>query len=208
MIDPGVLPGFLAAVFLVTLAPGPDNTYIAAVALARGTRAGLESALGMSLGMVVHVCAAALGLAVLLHEQPTALDAIRVGGAAYLGWLAVTTLRSMRAGGHRPAALDHGRPLWRAVVTNLTNPKVIIFFAAFLPQFTRAGHGPLALQLLTLGLLFLLVGLLCDSIVGVAAGQLSHTIGSTGRAARAMTVVAGVTFAALAIVLLLEALRS
>lgn len=207
MIDPAVLPGFLAAVFLVTLAPGPDNTYIAAVALARGTRAGLESALGMSLGMLVHVCAAALGLAVLLREEPAALVVIRLGGAAYLGWLAVTTLRAAGNADAEGSDRSGGQPLRRAVVTNLTNPKVIIFFTAFLPQFTRPGHGPLALQLLTLGLLFLLVGLLCDSIVGVSAGRLGHLIGSTGRATRGLTVVGGLTFAVLAVLLLLEAVR-
>src|SRR6476646_379624 len=94
MVDTGVLPGFLLAVLLLSLAPGPDNAYIAAVALSRGTRAGLVSALGMSIGMVVHVCAAAIGLAALLRSAPEALVAIRFLGAAYLGWLAVTTLRS------------------------------------------------------------------------------------------------------------------
>jgi threonine/homoserine/homoserine lactone efflux protein len=205
MIDIAVLPGFLIAVFLVTLAPGPDNTYIAAVALARGTRAGLESAVGMSLGMVVHVCAAAFGLAALLRATPDALVAIRFLGAAYLSWLAATTLRSAR---HIASAqrAPEDRLFRKAILTNLTNPKVIIFFAAFLPQFTRPGHGPVAVQLLTLGAMFLLVGLLCDSVIGVSVGYLGRAIGSTGRAAQSLTVVAGLTFAVLAAILLLEAL--
>jgi threonine/homoserine/homoserine lactone efflux protein len=205
VIDISILPGFLVAVFLVTLAPGPDNTYIAAVALARGMRAGLESAVGMSLGMVVHVCAAAFGLAALLRATPDALLAIRLLGAAYLGWLAVTTLRSARhiAIAERP---PEDRLLRRAILTNLTNPKVIIFFAAFLPQFTRPGHGPVALQLLILGVMFLLVGLLCDSVIGVSVGYLGRAVGSTGRAAQSLTVVAGLTFAVLAATLLLETL--
>jgi len=207
VIDTRVLPGFLVAVFLVTLAPGPDNTYIAAVALARGTRAGLQSALGMSLGMVVHVCAAALGLAALLRSTPDALVVIRLLGAGYLAWLAVTTLRAVRRRAFQGGPPHDGRLLWRAVLTNLTNPKVIIFFAAFLPQFTRPGHGPLVVQLLTLGVLFLLVGLLCDSLIGVSAGHLGSAVGSTGRAAQILTVVAGLTFAALAALLLLEGLR-
>jgi threonine/homoserine/homoserine lactone efflux protein len=205
MIDIGVLPGFLIAVFLVTLAPGPDNTYIAAVALARGTRAGIESAVGMSLGMVVHVCAAAFGLAALLRATPDALIAIRLLGAAYLSWLAVTTLRSARRVAIAQRAPED-RLLRKAVLTNLTNPKVIIFFAAFLPQFTRPGHGPVAVQLLTLGAMFLLVGLLCDSAIGVSVGYLGRAFGSTGRAAQSLTVVAGLTFAVLAAILLLETL--
>lgn len=208
MIDVNVLPAFLVAVFLVALAPGPDNTYIAAVAMARGTRAGLESAVGMSLGMMVHVGAAALGLAVLLRSSPEALVAIRFMGAAYLGWLAVTTLRSVRRGKLTTGAPKDERLLRRAIITNLTNPKVILFFAAFLPQFTRPGHGPVALQLLTLGLLFLVVGLVCDSVIGVFAGHLGRRVGSTGRAAQALSVVAGLTFAALAGILLVEAISA
>jgi len=208
MVDTSVLPGFLTAVFLLTLAPGPDNTYIAAVALARGTRAGLESAVGMSLGMIVHVCAAALGLAVLLRSTPEALVVVRLAGAVYLGWLATSTLRSVRGTSPQTRTLDHDRILRRAVLTNLTNPKVIVFFAAFLPQFTRPGHGPLALQLLTLGTLFLLVGLFCDSLVGLSAGRLHHVLGPGARAAQALTVVAGITFAALSITLLVECLTA
>jgi len=208
MVDTSVLPGFLTAVFLLTLAPGPDNTYIAAVALARGTRAGLESAVGMSLGMIVHVCAAALGLAVLLRSTPEALVVVRLAGAVYLGWLATSTLRSVRGTSPQTRTLDHDRILRRAVLTNLTNPKVIVFFAAFLPQFTRPGHGPLALQLLTLGTLFLLVGLFCDSLVGLSSGRLHHVLGPGARAAQALTVVAGITFAALSITLLVECLTA
>lgn len=208
MVDPGLLPGFLTAVFVVTIAPGPDNTYVAAVALARGARAGLESALGMSLGMVVHVTAAALGLAFVLRSTPHALLAIRLAGAAYLGWLAVVTLRSVGRDPFQSQAPEGGRVLWRAVLTNLTNPKVIIFFAAFLPQFTRPENGPLTIQLLTLGALFLLVGLLCDSLVAVSVGRIGDLVGSTGRTARGLTVVAGLTFASLAVILLLEALTA
>ncbi len=93
MLDPSVLPGFLVAALLVIVAPGPDNTFIAAVAVQRGPRAGVLSAAGMAMGMVVHVTAAALGLALLLRSNPWSLDVVRVAGAAYLAVLAVRTLR-------------------------------------------------------------------------------------------------------------------
>ena len=171
MIDPAVLPGFLTAIILVTLAPGPDNIYIAAVAVDRGTRAGVLSAIGMALGMLVHVTAAALGLALLLHSAPAALNIIRLGGAAYLAWLALTTLRS--AG--RPGVTGRIRPpdrqvLRRAVLTNLTNPKVILFFAAFLPQFVDDSR-PAAPQLLVLGLLFSLLAVTSDSCWALASAR-------------------------------------
>jgi threonine/homoserine/homoserine lactone efflux protein len=207
VLDLAVLPGFLAAVLLITIAPGPDNVYIVAVALGQGVRAGVLSAVGMAVGMVVHVVAASLGLAVLLSSAPETLTGVRVGGGLYLGWLAVTTLRSAtRSGLTGRDQPPHGRILGRAVLTNLSNPKVILFFAAFLPQFTRAGHGPIPLQLLTLGLIFLAVGLGWDSIVGLFAGRLGTALTQGSRAATALNVTSGLTFGVLALALLGEAL--
>lgn len=206
MVDPAVLPGFLVAVVLVTLAPGPDNTYVAAVALARGARAGVLSAAGMSAGMLVHVSAAALGLAVLMRSTPWVLTAVQLAGAAYLGWLAVAPFRAMHRGAPTGAAPPDRQVLKRAVVTNLTNPKVIVFFAAFLPQFTRSGHGPLAVQLLTLGLIFLLIGLICDSAIGLAVGRLGRSLAPDSRGTTVLTAVAGLTFLTLALLLLADAL--
>jgi threonine/homoserine/homoserine lactone efflux protein len=210
MVDPSVLPGFLIAVIAITAAPGPDNAYIAAVAVSHGARAGLLSALGMAIGMAVHVCAAAVGLAILLRSAPPALDVIRVAGAAYLGYLAVTTLHTSlgRPGSVHRATLPETRLLLRrAALTNLTNPKVILFFAAFLPQFVRPGYGPTAGQLATLGLLFLVVGWIIDSVVGLVAGRLGDRLGARTRAARSAGIVAGITFGVLAGLLLLDVLR-
>src|SRR3954471_5094739 len=94
MLDLTLLPAYLAAVAIITVAPGPDAAYIVAVALERGPRAGLVSATGMALGMIVHVTAAALGLAVLLRSTPAVLMLVELVGGLYLGWLAVTTIRS------------------------------------------------------------------------------------------------------------------
>ena len=191
MIDPTVLPAFLVATTLVVVAPGPDNTYIAAVAVAQGARSGVLSAAGMALGMVVHVTAAALGLAVLLRSTPWALEAIRIAGAGYLCWLAWSAFRSRAdtESGHRQRS---AAPvvLRRAVLTNLTNPKVVLFFAAFLPQFVRRGHGPAAGQLLVLGLIFLVVGLVSDSVIGVVVGRLGGAASPGGRATRVVNLAA------------------
>ena len=159
----------------------------------------------MALGMVMHVTVAALGLALLLASAPVALTIVRLAGAVYLGWLAVTTLRSATRSGSAPRRPPtDGRLLARAVLTNVTNPKVILFFAAFLPQFVRPGHGPTAVQMLTLGLLFLVVGLVIDSVVGLLAG--SFATSSPPAVAPALGVMAGLTFGTLAAVLALEAL--
>ncbi|MGA8114350.1 MAG: LysE family translocator [Actinocatenispora sp.] len=209
MVDPSVLPGYLVAVLLIAVAPGPDMAYVVAVAVAHGSRTGIVSAAGMALGMAVHVTVAALGLAVLLANVPWALDVIRLAGAGFLGWLAVDTLRSVRRPGQagRPPPTD-GRILRRATLTNLANPKVILFFAAFLPHFVRPGHGPVTYQLLVLGLIFLLVGLLVDSAVGLTAGRLRTALTTGTRAHAALTILAGVTFAVLAALLLADVLAA
>ncbi|WP_370614044.1 LysE family translocator [Mumia sp. Pv 4-285] len=208
MVDPSVIPAFVAAVLAVTLAPGPDNTYIAAVALRDGPRAGVISALGMALGMVVHVLAATAGLAALLAVDPALIVAVQIAGAGYLGWLAVVTVRELGRSAAQTLSPRSRDVLVRAVITNLTNPKVILFFAAFLPGFVVAGHGPPALQMLTLGSTFLLIGLACDAAIGVAAGRLGRSLDTGGRAGTALTVVAACVYAVLAALLLVDALRT
>lgn len=208
MVDVSALPAFVLAVTAVTLAPGPDNTYIAAVALKHGPRAGVLSALGMACGMVVHVTAAALGLAALLRLNPQIIVVIQVGGAAYLGWLACDTVRGLGKGSAVDRVPATREVLVRATLTNLTNPKVILFVAAFLPGFVKDGHGSPAVQLLTLGTLFLVVGLVCDVAIGVLAGRLGRALDAHGRAGTTLTVVAACVYAGLSLLLLVEAART
>ncbi|MGW6270125.1 LysE family translocator [Streptomyces sp. NPDC055060] len=206
MLDLTLLPTYLAAVAIITLAPGPDAAYIVAVALERGPRAGLVSATGMALGMVVHVVAAALGLAVLLRSTPVALTLVELVGGLYLGWLALTTIRSARKTSTAPQAPPQRQVLRRAVLTNLLNPKIVLFFAAFLPRFTSPEQGPLWLQLLLLGLIFLVVGLVWDSTIGLCAGRLGQGLMRGHRSTVMVNCVVGITFATLAAFLLKDAL--
>ena len=148
---------------------------------------------------------AALGLAVLLQSSPWALTLVQLCGGTYLVGLAWATLRTARQAQASASEPGDRQVLRRAVLTNLTNPKVILFFAAFLPQFTRAGHGPVATQLLTLGAIFLAVGLLSDSAVALLVGRMGATLSPSGRASLVLTVVAGLVYATLGLVLLAEA---
>jgi threonine/homoserine/homoserine lactone efflux protein len=199
-VAPAVLPGFLLVALLICVAPGPDMAFIIAVSIGAGWRAGVQSAVGMALGQVLWTVATAFGLAALLHTSPLALVGIRVFGAGYLLWLGVTTLRSARSGSagpqeHAPAGRNFAV---RGMLTNLTNPKVMMFFAAFLPQFVRASAGPASVQMLTLGGLFLLAGLGVDSLVALAAGRLRLSMQPGRRTATVLNVIAGITFCALA----------
>jgi threonine/homoserine/homoserine lactone efflux protein len=161
MFDASALVAFIGAGLLLNITPGPDVLYIVGRSLSQGRMAGVVSALGISVGCLVHVAAAALGLSTLMLAVPLAYDLVCYAGAAYLVWLGVRALSSRSAA---LAVQDMARvPHWtifrQGMVTNALNPKVALFFLAFLPQFTDAARGPLALQFVALGLIFIANGL-------------------------------------------------
>lgn len=200
-----VLPGFLAAVFLILIAPGPDMAFVVASAVGSGPRAGVMAAVGMSAGMFVHTVLAALGLAALLHAVPSAIDAIRLLGAAYLIYLAVDTLRAAGSSGIGDGEQVYARAFFRrAAITNLANPKIILFFAAFMPQFIAPQRGSIALQFLVLGLIFLTLGLLVDSLIGLSAGHLRSALARGTHAAVTLNVLSGLAFGTIAALLVAE----
>src|SRR5689334_9943274 len=147
---------FLAAGLALNLTPGPDMLYVAARGASEGRAAGIVSALGIGVGTLVHIALVAVGLAALLAAVPIAHLALRLGGAAYLIWLGVRALRAAPGSGAvgqlAPAPL--GAIFRQGVITNVLNPKVALFFLAFLPQFVDASRGNPALQVVVLGLLF------------------------------------------------------
>lgn len=199
-----VLPVFVSATLLIVAVPGPDMAFVVGAALDGGRRAGVLSALGMAAGMLVHTLVAALGLGALVGAAPGALLAVRLLGAVYLAWLAVVTIRHRSAGATREAGgLPAATLLRRALLTNLANPKVVLFFLAFLPQFVRPERGAPGLQLAVLGILFLALGLLVDTAVGLAAGHVSALLRG-GRLASALPLASAAVFAALAAVLVVE----
>lgn len=176
-----MVAAFLVAVFLLSVAPGPDMLFIVANAAAGGRRAGLVAALGMSTGLAAHTLAAAFGLGALIATAPQALTVVRLAGAVFLVWLAVSSWRSARETSTVPSQpvpprRSMSKTYALAALTNLANPKVVLFYLAFLPQFLTIGPTawPVWLQLLVLGLLFIVVGLPVDATVGLLAGGLAE----------------------------------
>jgi threonine/homoserine/homoserine lactone efflux protein len=173
MFDPQALLLFVAAGLVLNFTPGPDLLYITARSLGQGWRAGAASSLGIAAGCGVHTAAAALGISALLAASPLAYDAIRLCGAAYLIWLGAQALRTRAA----PGAIAELPPaplravFWQGFATNVLNPKVALFFLAFLPQFVDPAGGQVALKLVVLGLVFNVCGTLVNLGVGVLAGQ-------------------------------------
>jgi threonine/homoserine/homoserine lactone efflux protein len=163
MFDTQTLAAFVGAGLLLNITPGPDVLYIVGRSLSQGRTAGVVSALGISVGCLVHVAAAALGLSTLMVTAPLAYDVVRYSGAAYLVWLGIRafTSRSSALAVQSLARVSHWAIFRQGMVTNALNPKVALFFLAFLPQFTDAARGPLGLQFVVLGLIFIANGPWC-----------------------------------------------
>ncbi len=161
---------FMIATITLNITPGPDMLYVIARSVGQGRAAGIASALGIAAGCFVHVFAVTFGLASLLMAVPTAYEIIKYAGAAYLIYLGVRTLLS------RPPK-DAETPIKEAslqaiflqgIITNILNPKVALFFLAFLPQFVNR-EGNFAAQIIFLGVLFNISGTLVNVIVALAA---------------------------------------
>ena len=172
----------MIATLALNLAPGPDMTYVAARSLGQGRRAGLISALGISAGCLVHIAAASAGVAVLVRAWPQAYSFIRLAGAAYLLYLGISMWWGAGRGeGLRSVADATDREIFRqGVITNVLNPKVGMFFLAFLPQFIDPARGPAGLQTLALGLLFNVSGTLVNVAVAWLAGSARTLLESRG----------------------------
>ncbi|MEW2383845.1 LysE family translocator [Micromonospora sp. NPDC047707] len=192
------LAGYLAAIVVLMVTPGPDMMFVLANAARYGTRAGVVAALGVAAGEAVHVAAVVGGLAALVSASPVLFTAIRWIGAVYLVVLGVRALRS--AGGAVTADTEPGdrtgRAFLRGLVTNLLNPKMILFSVAFLPQFVDPSAGSATAQLVLLGALFVAVQLTVDIALGAGAGRLAGRV-TDGRWSRRINRICAVAFVAL-----------
>jgi threonine/homoserine/homoserine lactone efflux protein len=159
--DTPLLIAFAIAALAVILSPGPDTLYVLSRSVGEGRLSGIVASLGISAGLCVHVAAASLGLSKLFEYAPVAFDALRWAGVAYLLYLAWRAFTgdaaplNVSTGTERKRLL---RAFSEAALTNLLNPKIIVFFIAFLPQFANPERGQVALQIALLGGMFILAG--------------------------------------------------
>ena len=199
------LPQFLAFVLAglaLNIVPGADMTFVIASAAKGGRRDGVVAALGIGGGTLVHIFAAVLGLSAILAASQTAFTLIKWVGAAYLFYIAVSLLRSGRGAQDRRdgTARQSGWRLFRsAALVNVLNPKVALFFLAFLPQFVDPRASEPALQILCLGLWFDLVGTLVNAVVAIVAADASARLRHVTWLGRAARYVAATAMGALAL---------
>jgi threonine/homoserine/homoserine lactone efflux protein len=187
IVDPGL---FVTAVFLLCVTPGPDTAYIVSRSLAQGPRAGALSALGISLGCCLHCLLCAFGVTALLAASPSAFAIIKFAGALYLIFLGARILWSarqlVREGASRTLAQGPvARGAWALIVqgflTNVANPKVILFFIAFFPQFVATDSPSKPVSLLVLGALFVVIITLYNIVMAWLAGSITARIRAVPR---------------------------
>lgn len=190
------LTAFVAGGLMLNVAPGQDVFFASACGIQGGPRAGALAGLGVGLGVLLHVTLATLGLGALVASHPGALLAIKYAGAGYLLWLA---WKSWHAGSEDPAARGSSGPwsiIRRGFLSNVLNPKPVLFLLAFLPQFTNPAWGPVWHQIGGLGLIFAVTGTLVTMGYGIVAGHAGQVM---GRRLGLINKIAAVMFAGLAI---------
>ncbi|MDY7101528.1 MAG: LysE family translocator [Actinomycetota bacterium] len=194
---------FAGTSLALLLVPGPAVLYIVTRSAAQGPAAGVASVLGIHAGTLVHIAAATAGLSALIVASASAFTAVKLAGAAYLVYLGLTTLwRGVRNGGGDvvgPAPHRLGRVFTDGFVVNVLNPKTAVFFLAFVPQFVDPAVGGARTQIVVLGAVFVVLGLVSDGIYALAASRIGRLVRSAG-ANRRRDVAVGCTYLGLGVV--------
>jgi len=183
MFDAATLAAYLVAAAVLVLIPGPGTAWIVAQSAAGGTARGVQAAFGLETATLIHALAAGLGLSALLATSALAFEILKYAGAAYLIWLGIKAWRSGAAAGSEPVATApvSARGVYlRSVLTGVLNPKVALFFLAFLPQFVHPERGMVWLQFLILGALLSMIGLLNSLFLSFAVGRFGRRFAARG----------------------------
>jgi threonine/homoserine/homoserine lactone efflux protein len=190
--------GFLLAAFLLTATPGPDNLMVLSVGMSRGRRAGMAFGLGCAVGCLSHTVLAVVGVGAVVASSSLALPALQWIGGAYLVWLGIGALKS--GGGARVGAAAQGsdRDLFlKGLLANAINPKIVLFFLSFLPQFVDASQGSVELQLGVLGILFAAQAAVAFALLGRFSGAIGTWLNKRPKAGLWLDRLAGLVFVGL-----------
>lgn len=192
---------FVIASSLLGLAPGPDNIFVLSQSALYGRKSGLIVTLGLCSGLVVHTTAVALGVAAIIKTSAVAFTVLKIAGALYLLYLAWQAFSASAAVLDRtnPTQRTYKELYRRGIIMNVTNPKVSIFFLAFLPQFVSSSNGAIAPQIFMLGALFIVVTLVIFGTIALMGGTLGNWFSKSRKAQILLNRVAGFLFTGLAI---------
>ncbi|MEM7521676.1 MAG: LysE family translocator [Pseudomonadota bacterium] len=208
-LDPTLTAAYVLLATALAVAPGPDVLFVVANGMQHRVKGAVASALGIGGGSVLHALAAALGISALVAASPTAFEILRYAGAAYLAYLGVQALRSWWRSSntlstHKAVVeVSAWHVFRRGLITNVLNPKVVVFYLALLPQFVNVELGHVGLQIFLLGCIHNLIGITFLICIGLAAGKASGWLSRT-RFGQWMDGIAGVFFLGLALRLLVS----
>lgn len=200
MLSPDQFLGFLLAAVLITASPGPDNLMVLGVGISKGRRYGVAFGLGCALGCLSHTALAVIGVSALVAASPLAFTLLKIGGGLYLVWLGIQALRSRggtRVGEAGDVAPSVASLFWRGVFANAINPKVVLFFLSFLPQFVVAARGEVGWQMAALGLTFTAQAAVLFGLLGWFAGAVGQWLNRRPRAGLWLDRIAGAIFVGL-----------
>jgi threonine/homoserine/homoserine lactone efflux protein len=205
MIPFEALATFFAASILLALAPGPDNIFVLTQSALQGKLAGFMVTVGLCTGLIVHTSAVAFGVAALFQASAIAFTVLKLIGAGYLTYLAWQVFRSSatRISTDSSSRIKIQRLYRRGIIMNVTNPKVSIFFLAFLPQFADPERGPLKLQIMVLGGLFIISTLIVFGGISFVAGSLGEWLNRSQKIQRIINWMAGSIFLGIALKLVI-----
>ena len=204
MIEPTTYGLFLLAVLTLFLSPGPNMAFVLSHGVAHGTRGGLAAALGIGLADVIFTILTATGITALVAAWPPSFDILRYAGAIYLVWLAINAIRHPGGIGTLERQNDSFTNIVRrATFNNLLNPKALLFFMVFLPQFVKVQNGNVPLQILILGFSLTIAGVLFNIMLGAFSGQVGSFLQRNPNAAKYQGWFLGAVLLALAVRLLL-----
>ena len=199
---------FVGACVVLSLAPGPDMAYLLSRSIAQGKKAGLLAALGINIGAYVHAAAAVLGLSAILATSSLAYTIVKWAGACYLVYLGIQALRSnaaaLKVSGSNKKPVKGTTILWQGFVSDVLNPKVALFFLAFLPQFVDPEAGNRTAQLLLLGATVNVVAIVINSLLVLFATRLTRRLRNSARITVWLNRVMGAVFISLGLRLAAE----
>lgn len=199
--------GFLIAAMLVTASPGPDNLMVLGMGISKGRKRGIAFGLGCALGCLSHTALAVIGVSAMIAASPAAFTALKVAGGLYLIWLGWNALRSR--GGARVEVVhaeEQGlaRLFFKGVFANAINPKVVLFFLSFLPQFIIPANGNVGLQMAALGIICTVQAAVLFGLLGYFSGSIGQWLNRKPRAGVILDRIAGAVFVSLGLRLIVS----
>ena len=199
---------FILAAVLVALTPGPDILTVVARGISQGRKAALTAAAGFALGCLNHTLILVLGISALLRASPLAFSLIKYLGAAYLAWVGLQMIRGCKRALALEAAVENDckKIFWQSVLANLLNPKVALFFLAFLPQFTDPARGHESAQLFCLGIIFMFLSLAVFTLAALTAGALGERMRARPNVFAGLQILTGLFLIGLGLRLALESI--